>query len=48
VVKDPAVAGKLVPKKHAFGTKRTPLDSNYYETFNKDSVLLVEAGRIGR
>src|SRR6516165_8531610 len=43
VVKDPAVAEKLVPKKHPFGTKRTPLDTNYYETFNKDSVLLIDA-----
>jgi len=43
VVKDPAVAEKLVPKKHPFGTKRTPLDTNYYETFNKDNVLLVDA-----
>src|SRR5215467_14543243 len=47
VVKDPAVAEKLVPKKHPFGTKRTPLDTNYYETFNKDSVLLVDADTDG-
>ena len=47
VVKDPAVAEKLVPKKHPFGTKRTPLDTNYYETFNKDSVLLVDADADG-
>jgi cation diffusion facilitator CzcD-associated flavoprotein CzcO len=42
-VKDPAVAEKLIPKGHAYGTKRQPLDSNYYETFNKDNVLLVDA-----
>jgi len=42
IVKDPIVAEKLTPK-HAFGTKRTPLDTNYYETFNKDNVLLVDA-----
>src|SRR6201987_1598659 len=47
VVKDPAVADKLVPKKHPFGTKRTPLDTNYYETFNKDSVLLIDADTDG-
>ncbi len=46
-VKDPVVAEKLVPKKHPFGTKRTPLDTNYYETFNKDSVLLVDADTDG-
>jgi len=42
-VKDPAVAEKLIPKGHAYGTKRQPLDTNYYETFNKDNVLLVDA-----
>jgi cyclohexanone monooxygenase len=42
-VKDPAVAEKMIPKGHAYGTKRQPLDTNYYETFNKDNVLLVDA-----
>ena len=42
-VKDPAVAEKLIPKGYAYGTKRQPLDTNYYETFNKDNVLLVDA-----
>jgi cation diffusion facilitator CzcD-associated flavoprotein CzcO len=42
-VKDPVVAEKLIPKGHPYGTKRTPLDTNYYETFNKDNVLLVDA-----
>ena len=46
IVKDPIVAEKLVPK-HAFGTKRTPLDTNYYETDNKDNVLLVDASTDG-
>jgi cation diffusion facilitator CzcD-associated flavoprotein CzcO len=41
-VKDPAVAEKLIPK-YAYGTKRQPLDTNYYETFNKANVLLVDA-----
>jgi cyclohexanone monooxygenase len=41
-VKDPAVAEKLIPKGHAYGTKRQPLDTNYYETFNKPNVLLVD------
>ena len=45
-VKDPAVAEKLIPK-HAFGTKRTPLDTNYFETFNKNNVLLVDAASDG-
>ncbi|MGQ4809571.1 Phenylacetone monooxygenase [Candidatus Entotheonellaceae bacterium PAL068K] len=46
-VKDPVVAEKLIPKGHAYGTKRQPLDTNYYETFNKDNVLLVDAATDG-
>jgi cation diffusion facilitator CzcD-associated flavoprotein CzcO len=42
-VKDPAVAERLIPKGHPYGTKRQPLDTNYYETFNKQNVLLVDA-----
>jgi len=42
-VKDPVVAEKLIPKTYPYGTKRQPLDTNYYETFNKDNVLLVDA-----
>src|SRR5208282_5772349 len=42
-VKDPVVAEKLIPTGYAYGTKRQPLDTNYYETFNKDNVLLVDA-----
>jgi len=42
-VKDPVVAERLIPKTYAYGTKRQPLDTNYYETFNKDNVLLVDA-----
>ncbi len=41
-VKDPVVAEMLVPKDHAFGTKRVPLESGYYEQFNRDNVLLVD------
>src|ERR1700733_16334720 len=42
-VKDPVIAEKLIPKGYAYGTKRQPLDTNYYETFNKSNVLLVDA-----
>jgi cyclohexanone monooxygenase len=42
-VKDPAVAEKLIPKTYAYGTKRQPLDTNYFETFNSENVLLVDA-----
>ena len=42
-VKDSEVAEKLIPKGYPYGTKRQPLDTNYYETFNKDNVRLVDA-----
>ena len=44
-VKDPVVAEKLVPKDHMFGSKRLPCESGYYEVFNRDNVLLVDARR---
>src|SRR5271166_5854323 len=47
IVKDPVVAERLIPKGYPCGTKRPPLDSNYYETFNKDNVLLVDANTDG-
>ena len=41
-VNDSAVAEKLVPKDHPWGTKRVPLESGYYEAYNRDNVLLVD------
>ena len=41
-VKDPAVAEKLIPKDHGFGTRRVPLESGFFEAFNRDNVLLVD------
>ena len=41
-VKDPAIAEKLIPKNHGFGTRRVPLETNYYETFNQDNVELID------
>jgi cation diffusion facilitator CzcD-associated flavoprotein CzcO len=41
-VKDPEVAEKLIPKDHGFGTRRVPLETNYYEAFNRDNVHLVD------
>lgn len=41
-VKDPVIAEKLIPKDHPFGGKRVPMETNYYETFNKPSVHLVD------
>ena len=42
IVKDPATAEKLLPKSFPFGTKRLCLDTNYYGTFNRDNVNLVD------
>ncbi len=42
-VKDPAVAELLAPKDHPIGTKRLCLDTEYYETYNRDNVTLVDA-----
>ena len=41
-VKDPNVAEKLIPKDHGFGSRRVPLESGYFETYNRDNVLLVD------
>jgi cation diffusion facilitator CzcD-associated flavoprotein CzcO len=41
-VKDPTVAEKLIPKDHGFGTRRVPLESGYFEAYNRDNVLLVD------
>ena len=46
-VHDPVVAEKLIPKTYPYGTKRQPLDTNYFETFNKKNVLLVDASTDG-
>lgn len=40
-VKDPATAEKLIPK-HLFGNKRPPGETNYYETYNRDNVELID------
>ncbi len=42
VVKDPRKAKILTNFDHPFGTKRPALDTNYFETFNKDNVKLVD------
>jgi len=41
-VKNPVVAEKLCPKDHPFGSKRIPLETEYYEAYNRDNVLLVD------
>ena len=42
IVKDPKTAELLAPKDHPIGTKRLCLDTNYYETYNRDNVSLVD------
>jgi cation diffusion facilitator CzcD-associated flavoprotein CzcO len=42
-VDDPEVAEKLIPKDHGFGIQRVPLETNYYEAYNRDNVHLVDA-----
>jgi cation diffusion facilitator CzcD-associated flavoprotein CzcO len=41
-VRDQKVAEKLVPKNHGFGTRRLPLETFYYEVYNRDNVELVD------
>ncbi len=43
-VKDPALAEKLIPKDHGFGTRRVPLETKYYEVYNQPNVTLVDLG----
>jgi cation diffusion facilitator CzcD-associated flavoprotein CzcO len=41
-VKDLAIAEKLVPRDHGFGTRRVPLESGYYEVYNQTNVQLID------
>ena len=42
IVENPEVAETLAPSDHPFGTKRSCLDTNYYATYNRDNVTLVD------
>ena len=42
IVRDPAVAERLCPRNHPIGTKRICVDTGYFETFNRDTVTLVD------
>ena len=42
IVRDPAVAEKLVPRDYPVGTKRICVDTGYYATFNRDNVTLID------
>jgi cation diffusion facilitator CzcD-associated flavoprotein CzcO len=41
-VRNQAVAEKLIPTNHGFGTRRVPLETRYYEVYNQDNVTLVD------
>ena len=41
-VKNPVTAEKLIPKDHGFGMQRLPLETNYFEAFNRDTVRLMD------
>jgi cation diffusion facilitator CzcD-associated flavoprotein CzcO len=42
IVKDPATAEKLSNIDHPYAAKRPPIDTDYFETFNRDNVDLVD------
>jgi cation diffusion facilitator CzcD-associated flavoprotein CzcO len=42
IVKDPATASMLADIDHPYAAKRPPIDTNYFETFNRDNVTLVD------
>jgi len=42
IVTDPATAEKLCPKGYPYATKRPPIDTGYFEMFNRDNVTLVD------
>ncbi|HEV8437610.1 MAG TPA: NAD(P)/FAD-dependent oxidoreductase [Methylomirabilota bacterium] len=44
-VRDAAVAEALVPKEYPLGTKRMCVDTDYYDTFNRANVTLVDVRR---
>ncbi|MGQ4596689.1 NAD(P)-binding domain-containing protein [Nocardia sp. R6R-6] len=41
-VENPQIAELLTPRDHPYGTKRPPLETEYYETFNRENVTLVD------
>jgi cation diffusion facilitator CzcD-associated flavoprotein CzcO len=42
IVKDAATAEALTAFDHPFATKRPPIDTHYFETFNRDNVRLID------
>jgi len=42
IVKDPETAQALADIDHPYAAKRPPIDTDYFETFNRDNVTLVD------
>lgn len=42
-VDDPKIAELLIPRDHGFGIQRVPLETGYFEAYNRDNVELVDA-----
>lgn len=40
-IDDPEIAKKLIPTSYGFGLHRVPLETNYFEVYNRDNVELV-------
>jgi len=45
IVKDPVTREILTPRDHPIGSRRLCVDTDYYETYNRDNVKLVDARR---
>lgn len=45
IVKDPAKADLLAAMDYPYAAKRPPIDTDYFETFNRDNVALVDLRR---
>jgi cation diffusion facilitator CzcD-associated flavoprotein CzcO len=45
IVRDPELADKLTPKDYPFGSKRLCVDIDYFETYNRENVTLVDVSR---
>ena len=39
---DAAIAETLTPRDHPFAAKRPPIDTDYFETYNRANVSLVD------
>jgi cation diffusion facilitator CzcD-associated flavoprotein CzcO len=45
IVKDQDIAERLCPYDHPIGSRRLCVDTNYYQTYNRDNVILVDIAK---